>query len=192
MVNTTATKTTKRRHHRILPTAELPPYTYIPGTETPHPYRDPQGHSYGQKNRVIRPLPPNSWADNRNYLLAIDYFNLGYYWEANDEWDRLWRVTGSESTVGRFLKGLVKLSAAGLKVREKSIHGVRRHAASAGEVFADVAAETGTERYCGLEFTTLQFAADRAAQLRYRKDYPVGRPLRVFPFLLLPEPRPFF
>ena len=116
---------------------------------------------------------------------------MGYYWEAHDEWERLWRVTGPDLTVGRFLKGLVKLSAAGMKVREKSIHGVRRHAASAGEVFADVAAETGTDTYCGLDFTKLQFAADRAAQLRYRNDYPVGRPLRVFPFLLLPIPRPF-
>ncbi len=31
-------------------------------------------------------------------------------------------------------QGLVKLAAAGIKVREESIHGVRRHAASAGEV----------------------------------------------------------
>ena len=188
MVNTTAAK---KRRQRMLPAAELPDYTFIPGTTTPHPYRDPKGHSYGQKNRVIKPLPADSWADNRNYLLAIDYFNLGFYWEAHDEWDRLWRVSGPDSTVGRFLKGLVKLSAAGMKVREKSIHGVRRHAASAGEVFADVAAETGDEYYCGLELTKLQFAADRAAQLRYRTDYPVGRPLRVFPFLLSPVSTPF-
>jgi hypothetical protein len=181
----------KKQTGRMLPGAELPTYTFIPGTDTPHPYRDQRGHSYGQKNRTMKPLPPDSWADNRNYLLAIDYFNLGYYWEAHDEWERLWRVTGPDLTVGRFLKGLVKLSAAGMKVREKSIHGVRRHAASAGEVFADVAAETGTDTYCGLDFTKLQFAADRAAQLRYRTDYPVGRPLRVFPFLLLPNPRPF-
>ena len=84
----------------------------------------------------------------------------------------------------------MKLSAAGVKVREHSIHGVRRHAASAGEVFADVAAEAGTERFCGLEFTMLQFAADRAAQLTYKQDYPLGEPVRVFPFLLQPEPMP--
>lgn len=182
----TATET-----RRLLPTAELPEYTHIPGTDTPHPYRDPQGHSYERKNRTLRPLAAEAWFESRSYLLAIDYFNFGYYWEANDEWDRLLRVSGPDETVGRFLKGLVKLSAAGIKVRERSIHGVRRHAASAGEVFADVAAEAGTERYCGLKFTMLQFAADRAAQLSYKRELPVGQPIRVFPFLLRPEPMPF-
>ena len=81
-------------------------------------------------------------------------------------------------------------AAAGMKVREKSIHGVRRHAASAGEVFADIAAECGNEFYCGLELTMLQFAADRAAQLAYKQELPPGKPLRVFPFLLQPEPMP--
>lgn len=176
---------------RLLPSAELPAYTYIPGTDTPHPFRDPRGHSYDRRtSRTPKILVPERWADNRTYLLAIDYFNAGYYWEAHEEWDRLWRVSGPDTTVGRFLKGLVKLSAAGIKVRENSIHGVRRHAASAGEVFADVAAEAGSEFYCGLEFTMLQFAADRAAQLSYKQEMEVGRPVRVFPFVLQPEPMP--
>ena len=87
-------------------------------------------------------LTHQSWADNRSYLMALDLFNHGYYWEAHEEWERLCRVSGQDSLPGRFLKGLIKLSAAGVKVRENSVHGVRRHAASAGEVFADVAAKT--------------------------------------------------
>jgi hypothetical protein len=176
---------------RLLPAVDVPRYTYTPGTETPHPIRDPRGHSHNRKGRSPKPLIAERWADNRTYLMAIDLFNLGYYWEAHEEWERLWRVSGPDSTVGRFLKGLVKLSAAGMKVRESSIHGVRRHAASAGEVFADIAAETGSEHYCGLQFTMLQFAADRAAQLKYRHQLTVGKPVRVFPFLLQPEPMPF-
>lgn len=176
---------------RLLPTVQLPPYTYVPGSGTPHPIRDPQGHSHNRKAPAPKALAPEQWADSRTYLVAIDLFNMGYYWEAHEEWERLWRASGPDTTVGRFLKGLIKLSAAGVKVREKSIHGVRRHAASAGEVFADVAAESGADRYCGLEFTMLQFAADRAAQLSYKQEIPVGKPVRVFPFLLQPEPMPF-
>ncbi len=175
---------------RLIPAAELPRYTHIPGKGTPHPYRDPRGHSYNKRPVTPRALSEVYWAENRSYLLGLDFFNLGFYWEAHDEWDRLWRASGPETSVGRFLKGLVKLAAAGTKVREESIHGVRRHAASAGEVFADVAAESDVERYCGLDFTMLQFAADRAAQLNYPKDLEAGRPLRVFPFLLIPEPIP--
>jgi uncharacterized protein len=175
---------------RLLPNSPLPRYTHVPGSGTPHPYRDPRGHSYNQRPMNPKPLTPDRWAENRSYLLGLDHFNLGFYWEAHDEWDRLWRSTGAESLVGRFLKGLVKMAAAGIKVREESIHGVRRHAASAGEVFADVAAESDLDKYCGLDFTLLQFAADRAAQLRYPSELEIGRPLRVFPFLLMPEPLP--
>jgi uncharacterized protein len=186
-----AVDTLPSRPDRLLPAAELPAYTYVPGTSTPHPLRDPRGHSYSRKGRTSMPLVPENWADNRTYLLALDYFNAGYYWEAHEEWERLWRLAGPECAVGRFLRGLIKLAAAGVKVREYSIHGVRRHAASAGEVFADVAAEIGTDRFCGLEFTTLQFAADRAAQISYDRDYSVGKAVRVFPFVLEPEPMPF-
>jgi uncharacterized protein len=179
------------RSERLLPAAELPAYTYVPGTSSPHPLRDPRGHSYSRKGRSATPLVPENWADNRTYLLALDYFNAGFYWEAHEEWERLWRLAGPDTAVGRFLRGLIKLAAAGVKVREYSIHGVRRHAASAGEVFADVAAEIGTDRFCGLEFTMLQFAADRAAQISYDRDYVVGKAIRVFPFVLQPEPMPF-
>lgn len=175
---------------RLLPSAELPSYTYIAGTDVPHPIRDPRGHSHSRKGKTSKPLVPEQWADNRSYLLAIDLFNHGYYWEAHEEWERLWRASGADTTVGKFLKGLVKLSAAGVKVREKSVHGVRRHAASAGEVFADIAAEADSDTYCGLRFTSLQFAADRAAQLNYKLDAPANKPTRIFPFVLIPEPLP--
>lgn len=175
---------------RLLPSTDLPVYTFVPGMDLPHPYRDPRGHSYQRKHPTPRPLTAHGWAENRSYLLALDYFNFGYYWESHEEWERLLRATGGDGLPGKFLKGLVKLSAAGVKVREHSIHGVRRHAASAGEVFADVAAEVGDEHFCGLEFTLLQFAADRAAQLTYKEEIGAGKPVRVFPFVLQPEPQP--
>ena len=175
---------------RLLPGTDLPGYTYTTGQGLPHPYRDPKGHSHGRKGRTPKPLIAPRWAESPAYLLALDHFNFGFYWEAHDGWERLSRVSDPEALCGRFLKGLVKMAAAGLKVREQSVHGVRRHAASAGEVFADVAAECGEDHYCGLELTMLQFAADRAAQLSYKRELPVGEPLRVFPFVLTPEPLP--
>jgi len=175
---------------KLLP-GSLPNYTYIPGSSTPHPIRHPHGHSFGRKNRSVKPLSADNWQENRSFLLAIDLFNHGYYWEAHEEWERLLRASGADTTVGRFLKGLVKMAAAGVKVREHSIHGVRRHAASAGEVFADVAAEYDEECYCGLRLTHLQFAADRAAQLGYKERHAAGKPVRVFPFALQPYPLPF-
>ena len=175
---------------RLLPSADLPKYTYVPGAGVPHPIRDPRGHSHNRRFPAPPALENEGWAENRSYLWALDLFNSGYYWESHEEWERLWRSTGAETPTGRFLKGLVKMAAAGIKVRERSLHGVRRHAASAGEVFADVAAEVGSDFYCGLELTQLQYAADRAAQLGYKQDHPAGKAIRVFPFLLAPSPLP--
>ena len=178
---------------RLYPSGLLPSYTYYPGSGMPHPIRDPKGHSHGKKHspgQGPRALSTDTWPSNRNYLLGLDLFNLGFYWEAHEEWERLWRVSGADTTVGRFLKGLIKLAAAGVKVRERSIHGVRRHAASAGEMFADVAAEADIDSFCGLEFIRLQFAADRAAQLAYKKPHNPGSAVRVFPFVLKPEAAP--
>src|SRR5262245_16530790 len=70
---------------RLLPSTELPAYTHVPGTDTPHPYRDPRGHSYQRKHPVPKVLTADNWAENRSYLLAIDYFNYGFYWEAHEE-----------------------------------------------------------------------------------------------------------
>lgn len=175
---------------RLLPSAELPKYTYVPGSGSPHPLRDPRGHSHNRKYPNPPALTAETWAENRAFLWGIDLFNMGFYWEAHEEWERLLRSTTVDTVPGKFLKGLIKLSAAGVKVRERSLHGVRRHAASAGEVFADVAAEIGGDSYCGLDFTHLQFAADRAAQLTYKETFPTGKPVRVFPFVIQPHPMP--
>jgi len=57
-------------------------------------------------------------------------------------------------------------------------------------MFADVAAEADIDSFCGLEFIRLQFAADRAAQLAYKKQHTAGTAVRVFPFVLKPESVP--
>ena len=53
---------------RLLPSSELPAYTYVPGTDTPHPIRDPRGHSHGRKPPPPMGLLAERWADNRTYL----------------------------------------------------------------------------------------------------------------------------
>ncbi|MEM9703700.1 MAG: DUF309 domain-containing protein, partial [Planctomycetota bacterium] len=102
---------------RLLPNVDLPSYTYTTGQGLPHPFRDPKGHSHGKKGRTPKPLVAERWNESPAYLLALDHFNFGFYWEAHDEWERLARVSNPDSLVGRFLKGLVKMAAAGLKVR---------------------------------------------------------------------------
>jgi hypothetical protein len=95
-------------------TAAFPPYRYLPGKGHPHPVRDPRGHSYGASAETDQ-LDAEQWSSCQTYLAAIDLFNHGYYWEAHEELERLWRGTGRRTETGVFLQGLIQVAAALLK-----------------------------------------------------------------------------
>jgi hypothetical protein len=129
---------------RLVPDRPFPPYSFVPG-RFPHPVSDPAGHSHGQQAEPPAPLDPNRWQESSDYLYGLDLFNHGYYWEAHEAWEGLWHVAGREGTVADFLKGLIKLAAAGVKHREGKPDGVKSHACRAAELFHEVARSPGTE-----------------------------------------------
>lgn len=114
---------------------EMPPYSYVPG-QFPHPIRDPAGHSYGIPPEIVEPIGESSWRTNAAWLWAIDLFNHGFYWESHEVWEGLWHAAGRRGATADFLKGLIKLAAAGVKHREGRPEGVRRHAARAIELLS--------------------------------------------------------
>ena len=116
----------------------LPPYSYVSGL-SPHPTSDPRGHSFGHAATNVQPLDPASWSSNADYSYAIDLFNHGYYWEAHEAWESLWHAAGRRGDTADFLKGLIKLAAAGVKAREGRAAGVRQHARRAEELFGRTA-----------------------------------------------------
>jgi hypothetical protein len=126
---------------RRLPARPFPPYAFVPG-KFPHPITDPAGHSYG-----ATPI-----AGEDEFLWAVDLFNHGYYWEAHEAWEAAWKEQGRRGREADFIKGLIKLAAAGVKAREGNAKGVARHARRARELFVSVqAANQGDEmRGCSL------------------------------------------
>ena len=75
------------RPPRFLPDRPFPPYAYVPG-DTPHPARDPGGHSYGAEFEIPGPPDPDEWRACRDYLYGIDLFNHGFYWEEAQSLER--------------------------------------------------------------------------------------------------------
>jgi hypothetical protein len=122
------------RIQQLLPDVPLPPYSHVPG-RTPHPISNPAGHSHGVRPHSVVAPNPEHWTECREYLRGIDLFNHGYYWEAHEEWESLWHAYGRIGVTADFLKGLIKLAAAGVKVREGKPDGVRTHAQRATELF---------------------------------------------------------
>jgi hypothetical protein len=119
---------------RYLPDEPLPPYTFVPGQQ-PHPVSDPAGHSFGVTHAPPAPLVPERWRECHDYLRGLDLFNNGYYWEAHEAWEGLWHAAGRKGAVADFLKGLIKLAAAGVKQLEGKPKGVKSHARRAAELW---------------------------------------------------------
>jgi hypothetical protein len=139
---------------------QLPPYSYVPGHEHPHPVTDPRGHLYGQAPAA--PIPPETLAQlpvepasrrralaallatNAEWLYALELFNGGYSWEAHEAWERFWHAFGRTAPEARFVQGLIHLAAACVKIREGKPAGVMRHARRARELLGGgVAARLG-------------------------------------------------
>lgn len=164
---------------RLLPERAFPAYAHVPRV-TPHPLRDPSGHSYRMEPGYAGDISRWSWPYNETYLHAIDLFNFGYYWEAHEAWESLWNGCGRQGTLADFLKGLIKLAAAGVKVREQIPQGAQKHARRARELFESVQRQTSEPLCLGLDLAALKDATRTLeVDLADSKEFPLPIVLRL-------------
>jgi uncharacterized protein len=130
----------------------LPSYTYVPGGPWPHPNRAKEAHA----DRDLEPgfseatTLSGDVAGSPMFLRGVELFDAGYYWEAHEAWEVLWHAVGHRGPTADILKGLIKLAAAGIKVRERREPGVRTHTRRAAECF-DSALRQGGRHQLGLD-----------------------------------------
>ena len=165
---------------RWLPQKRLPPYAYLPG-KNPHPVRDPTGHSYH-----VGPIPVAAEASLSSdaFLWGLDLFNHGYYWEAHEAWEGLWQAADRDGPLRMLFKGLILLSAAGVKIRERKNAAAARHAKRAAALFRQLPDRT-FERALGMSHSALADCAE--AVIRIPLDLQAtapGQPQPVFNFIL--------
>ena len=178
---------------RFLPEVPLPPYSFVPG-RNPHPVSDPAGHMHGKPPERPAAPDPNRWRGMQTYLHGVDLFNHGYYWEAHEAWEALWHASGRAGPTADFLRGLIKLAAAGVKVREGVPKGVASHAARAAAIFRNAAERLNGPgaRFFGLRLGDLLAHARTveatAATIEGDRDEGVRI---VFPFVLFPQTADF-
>ncbi|MGH7147982.1 MAG: DUF309 domain-containing protein [Nitrospiraceae bacterium] len=95
-------------------TRPFPLYRFVPG-RTPHPRRDPRGHSYGLPEPKPTPFPAAQWQTSEDYLYGIDLYNFAYWWECHEIFEGLWHAVGHNNEQGNFFQALIQLAAANLK-----------------------------------------------------------------------------
>jgi hypothetical protein len=119
------------------PDDPFPPYAFIPGGPWPrHAHASP-----GQPE--VPPIHGADWSGSAAYRRGIALFIAGYYWEAHEAWEPLWHAHGRVGPTADVIKGLIKLAAAGVKVRQRQRHGVVTHARRAAALFAAARAQQG-------------------------------------------------
>lgn len=95
-------------------TRPFPPYRFLPG-KTPHPRRNPLGHSYGQPELKVIVPPPKDWQWSGDYLYGVDLYNYAYWWECHEVFEALWHAAGHDTEQGNFFQALIQLAGADLK-----------------------------------------------------------------------------
>jgi predicted metal-dependent hydrolase len=130
------------------------------------------------------PIPDENWRGSVSYCRGVRLFNAGYYWEAHEEWEGLWHAHGRRGPMADLLKGLIKLAAAGVKVRQGQKHGIVTHATRAAAAFESVRRE-GASSLAGFNLQTLIDLANRiAAEPPVCEASPGERVVQVFDFEL--------
>jgi len=168
---------------RALPQKSFPPYAYLPG-KNPHPVRDPTGHSYH-----VEPIPVAAEASlgSDAFLWGLDLFNHGYYWEAHEAWEGLWQVAERDGPLRMLFKGLILLSAAGIKIREGKHAAAVRHTGRAAALLRRLmkVPDRAFERALGMSPAALAEYAEAASRISAALQATVpGQPQPVFNFIL--------
>jgi hypothetical protein len=170
---------------RWLPQKNFPPYAYLPD-KAPHRVRDPLGHSYHVEVELSL-VAPEASLGSEVFLWGLDLFNHGYYWEAHEAWESLWQVAERGSSLRMLFKGLILLSAAGVKVREGKRAAAVRHAGRAAALLRRLmkAPDRDFEGALGMSPAALAEYAEVAGRIPAGlQAAALGQPQPVFDFIL--------
>jgi len=172
---------------RIITDKDFPAYTFVPGLAA-HPERDPGGHSYNKTNSDSIMYSDTNWQSSDAYKFGFDLFNFGYYWEAHESWEKIWQLLKTNHNINHYLKGLIKISAAGVKVLQKNIVGYDNHMTKAAKHFKELSQLHGEKTRDRFYYSELyKFTQEQIARknLLIRKDF--EPPDNVFGVAIYPK-----
>jgi hypothetical protein len=140
----------KATNHRYQPLSAFPSYIFVPG-RNPHPKKE-GGHMEG----LGEPMASRIDDPSKNELLrfALDLYNFGYFWESHVYFEALWNAHQRSGSVADFLKGLIKLGAAGVKNQISQEKLAIEHIQRAKELFSSVRMDEG-DHFLGFDLKQL-------------------------------------
>lgn len=156
-----------------------PAFAFVPGGRWPRPAPN--------LTSAVAAIGGGRWWDSPAYVRGVELFNAGYYWEAHEAWESLWHAHGRAGPIADVLKGLIKLAAAGVKVRQRQQNGVVTHTRRAADCFERARSAAGA-RLLGLDLEWLgRIALEIAAEPPADPGSIDARVTKVFAFELVPS-----
>lgn len=126
--------------HRYQPSWPLPTYIFIPG-ENPHP-KKMGGHMEGEGDPKAETIDLEHPEENFHLRYALDLYNHKYFWESHVYFEALWNAHQRSGPVADFLKALIKLGAAGVKLNISQPKMCVEHLERARELLVSVKQKT--------------------------------------------------
>lgn len=114
----------------------------------------------GQGDPVAPKIDPAHPGQNDFLCYSLDLFNHGYFWESHVYFEALWNAHAREGDIADFLKGMIKLGAAGVKGSLEQPENARDHLKRARQLFAQVRESQG-EVFLGFSLSGLIETIDR-------------------------------
>lgn len=137
---------------RYAPDWDFPDYVFVPG-ENPHPKKS-GGHMEGEGDPVAEPIDTDHPEKSRFLRYSLDLYNHGYFWESHVYFESLWNAHHRKGSVADFLKGMIKLGAAGVKIKIDQKVAAHGHFQRAKELFESVRNAEGP-RFLGFDLDQL-------------------------------------
>lgn len=128
---------------RYCPQRDFPSYAFTPGVN-PHPLKE-GGHMEFTGEPECPVLHSESFKEHEDYLYAIDLINYEYYWEAHAYLEAIWNASGRTTQEAVLCKSLIKIAAAGVKLRMKQPEPAKNHYIRCIELVEDLEKEV-----CGI------------------------------------------
>lgn len=161
--------------HRYMPAWPLPEYAFIPGQNI-HPNKL-GGHSHGLEEPKALPIEASGPEKNELLRFSLDLFNAQYYWECHVYLEAVWNVHERKGEVADFLKGIIMLSAAGIKLKLEQDESARGHFERALVLFETIKKTKGA-LFLGFELNQL---LEKIGEIKSLQDFSEAKMFQIHP-----------
>jgi hypothetical protein len=136
-----------------------PSIAHVPGTGS-EPDRAPL---VAAKRLVRAPVVAQGWESDAAYRYGAALYAGGFFWEAHEVWEAVWKACPPNGVERRLLRGLIQLANAALKIRMGRGRAAVRLLREAEELLREVGVSAGTAEVMGVALAPLGAAAGALA-----------------------------